>query len=79
MGPRLMVIDETGQDAAEMPLTEHEHVIEALAPDRADEPLREGILPWAVGRRMPVARPPTSNEIQRLGSVDGSGTLERVG
>jgi hypothetical protein len=32
-----MVIDEmAGQDAAEVSLSEDEHVIQALAPDRAD-------------------------------------------
>ena len=45
-----MVVGEvSGEDAVEMPLAEHEHVIQALAPDRADEPLHEGILPRAAG------------------------------
>jgi hypothetical protein len=49
---RLMVVSEiAGQDAVEVSLAENEHVIQALAPDRADEPLREGILPRAVRRR----------------------------
>ena len=30
-------------------------VIQTLAPDGADEPLREGVLPWAVGRRQDFA------------------------
>ena len=52
VGPRLMVIGEiAGQDAVEVSLAEHEHVIQALAPDGADEPLREGILPRALRRR----------------------------
>jgi hypothetical protein len=38
VGARLMVIGEVaGQDAAEVALAEDEHVIQALAPDRADE------------------------------------------
>ena len=50
VGPHLMVVGEiAGQDAAEVSLAEDEHVIQALAPDRADEPLREGILPRALG------------------------------
>jgi hypothetical protein len=40
-----------GQDAAEMPLAEDEHMIQALAPDRADEPLRERVLPRTLRRR----------------------------
>jgi hypothetical protein len=48
MGTRLMVVGEvSGQDAAEVLLAEDEHVIQALAPDRADEPFRERILPGA--------------------------------
>jgi hypothetical protein len=43
---RLMVVSEiAGQDAVEVSLAENEHVIQALAPDRADEPLRERVLP----------------------------------
>ena len=30
-----------------MPLIEDDNVIEALSPDRSDEPPDEGILPWA--------------------------------
>jgi hypothetical protein len=42
VGPRLTVIAEiAGHDAVEVALAEDEHVIQALAPDRADEPLRE--------------------------------------
>jgi hypothetical protein len=52
VGTRLMVVGEvSGQDAAEVSLAEDEHVIQALASDRADEPLREGILPGALRRR----------------------------
>jgi hypothetical protein len=50
VGTRLMVVAEvSGQDAAEVSLAEDEHVVQTLAPDRADEPLREGILPRALG------------------------------
>src|SRR6266849_4947614 len=46
MRTRLMVVGEvSGQDAAEVLLAEDEHVIQALAPDGANEPLREGVLP----------------------------------
>jgi hypothetical protein len=54
VGTRLMVVGEVlGQDAAEVSPAQDEHVIQALAPDRADEPLREGILPRAVRGRGP--------------------------
>src|SRR5207249_9129625 len=39
-----------GQDATQMSFAQDEDMIQALASDRADEPLREGILPRAVRR-----------------------------
>lgn len=49
---RLMVIDEiAGHDAVQVPRVDDEHVIQTLAPDRADEPLRERVLPRALRRR----------------------------
>src|SRR5215475_2182280 len=52
VGARLMVIAEiVGEDAAEVSLVEDEHVIQTLAPDRAGEPFREGVLPRALRRR----------------------------
>jgi hypothetical protein len=45
----LMVVREVAdQDAAQVPFTEDENVIQTLPSDRTDEALREGILPWAV-------------------------------
>jgi hypothetical protein len=44
MCARLMVVGEVaGQDAVEVSLAKNENVIQALAPDRADEPLRERV------------------------------------
>ena len=49
-GPCLMVVGEiSSQDAAEVSLAEDEHAIQALAPDRADEPLHERVLPRLCG------------------------------
>jgi hypothetical protein len=39
------------QDASQMPLAKDGDVIEAVAPDGADEPLRERILPRRLRRR----------------------------
>jgi hypothetical protein len=48
----LMVVREVAdQDAAQVPFTEDENVIQTLPSDRTDEALREGILPWAVRGR----------------------------
>jgi hypothetical protein len=44
-----MIVDEVaGQDAMEVSLSENEHVIQALAPDRTDEPFRERVVPQVV-------------------------------
>jgi hypothetical protein len=40
-----------GQETVKVPLAENEHVVQTLAPDRADEPLHERVLPRAVSRR----------------------------
>jgi hypothetical protein len=46
MGARPMVVDQiASQDAAKVSLVQDEDVIQALAPDRADEPLHERLLP----------------------------------
>ena len=47
----VIVREVRGQDASQMPLAENDSMVEALASHRADEPLREGILPRAVGHR----------------------------
>ena len=49
---RAMVVREVrNQDASQMPLAKDDDVIEAVAPDGADEPLRERILPRRLRRR----------------------------
>lgn len=41
-----VIVREVGsQQAAQVPFAQDEDVIETLAPDRADEPFREGVLP----------------------------------
>src|SRR6266850_5853715 len=47
----VVVREVAGEGAAQVPFAKVEDVIQTLAPDRADEPLREGILPGAVRRR----------------------------
>jgi hypothetical protein len=37
-----------GQDSSQVSFAEDEHVVQTLAPDRANEPFREGILPRAL-------------------------------
>src|SRR5260370_629627 len=55
---RPVVVGEVaGEGAAQVPFAEDEDMIQTLAPDRADEPLREGVLPRAVGRRQDLIDP----------------------
>ena len=46
----VIVREIAGQDAVQVRFTEDEDMIQTLAPDRADEPLRAGVLPRALGR-----------------------------
>jgi hypothetical protein len=46
----MVIAEVAGKDAMQVSLAEDEHVIQALAADRTDEPFREGILPRAVRR-----------------------------
>jgi hypothetical protein len=46
MGPERVVVQSVGlENAAQVRLAEHDQVIEAFAPDRADEPLDVAVLP----------------------------------
>jgi hypothetical protein len=52
-----MVVREVAdQDAAQVPFTEDEHVIQTLPSDRTDEALREGILPGSRLQLIPLIR-----------------------
>ncbi len=46
----VIVGEVAGEDAVQVALAEDEDVIQTLTPHRADEALRERILPWAVRR-----------------------------
>ncbi len=49
MSAGLVVVGEVrGQDTAQVPLAENDDMVQTLAPDRADDSLREGVLPRAV-------------------------------
>jgi hypothetical protein len=46
----VIVREIAGQGATQVAFAQDEDVIQALAPDRANEPFREGVLPRAGGR-----------------------------
>ena len=51
MGPHAIVIGgKLAKDPAQVSLSEYDQVVEAFAPDRADQPLRIPVLPWRCGR-----------------------------
>jgi hypothetical protein len=60
----------SGQNAAKVSLAEDEHVIQALAPDRPDEALRERILPGAVWRREDLVDPHGRHPVPELLAID---------
>jgi hypothetical protein len=44
MGPGAVIVRNVrSQDATQVWLAQHENMVETLAPDRADEPFREGV------------------------------------
>jgi hypothetical protein len=75
-----MVVGEiTGQDATEVSLAEDEHVIQALAPDRADEPLHERVLPRALRRGENLLDPRALQAMPKWLTVDAVAVAEEVG
>jgi hypothetical protein len=77
---RLMVVGEVaGQDAAEVSLAEDEHVIEALVPDRADEPFRERVLPRALRRRENLFDGHALYAVPKCLTVDAIAVAEEIG
>src|SRR2546425_8047907 len=66
----VIVGEVTGQDAAQVAFAENQNVIQTLAADRADESLREGILPRAVGRREDFLDPYALHSVAKLLAVD---------
>jgi hypothetical protein len=58
------------QDAAQVAWAEDQNVIQALAPDRADEPFREWVLPGAVRRREDFVDPHALQSVTKLLAID---------
>jgi hypothetical protein len=80
MGARPVVVSEVaGQDAAKVSLVENEHVIQALAPDRADEPLGERVLPPALRRRENFVDAHALYAMPKLMAVDAVAVAEEIG
>jgi hypothetical protein len=66
----VIVVEIAGQDAAQVPLTEDEHMIQTLAPDRTDKALGKRILPGAVRRREDFVDAHALHSVAKLLAVD---------
>ncbi len=75
----VIVREVRGQDASQMPLAENDSMVEALASHRADEPLREGILPRAVGRREDFVDPHALHSVPKPLAVDLVTVAQEIG
>src|SRR2546428_427012 len=66
----VIVREVAGQDAAQVAFAEDKNVIETLAPDRADEPFHERILPGALRRRNDFLDLHSLHSVPKLVAVD---------
>jgi hypothetical protein len=62
-----------------MLLAKYDDVIEALAPDRADEPVRERVLPWTVRCCEDLGDPDSLETVPERAAVDRVAVAEQVG
>ena len=67
------------QGAAQVPFAKDEHVIQTLAPDGANEPLRKGVLPRALRRREDLSDPHALHALLEHVTVDCVAIVEEVG
>src|SRR2546426_8797340 len=77
-GP-VIVGEVAGQGAAQVSFAQDDDMIETLAADRADEPLREGILPRAVRRREDFLDPHAVHSAAKLLAVDLVPVAQEIG
>ena len=75
----VIVREVAGQDAAQVSFAEDEDVIQTLAPDRADEPLREGVLPRAVRRGQDFTDSHALHSLPERVTVDRVAIAEEIG
>jgi hypothetical protein len=67
------------QDAAQVPFAQDENMIQAVPPDRTDEPLHEGALPRAVGRRKHFTDPHALHAVPERVIIDPVAIAEEIG
>ena len=74
----MIVRDVPDQDTPEVAFAQDQNVIQALAPDRADEPLREGVLPRALQRREDLLDPHAFQAVPKLLTVEPIRVAEEI-
>jgi len=75
----VVVREVASQGAAQVPFAKNEDVIQTLAPDGADEPLREGVLPRALRRREDFTNTQALHALPEHVTVDRVAIAEEVG
>ena len=75
----VIVVEIADQDAAQVPLTEDEYMIQTLAPDRTDKALGKRILPGAVRRREDFVDAQALHPVAKLLAVDLVAVAQEVG
>src|SRR5674476_1432797 len=72
MSPRLIIIGGIcAEDSAQVRFTEHDHVVQALPADRANEPLDICILPGSAGCIRPISNTHGAQALHEHWSVRG--------
>jgi hypothetical protein len=80
MGSCALIVGEVrGQRVTQVPLAENDDMVEALAAHRADEALRERILPWAVWRREDFRDLPALHTMPEVFAVDPVSIAQEIG
>ena len=75
----VIVRDVAGQDATQVVFAEDENMMQTLAPDRPDEPLREGILPRAVRGREDFLDPQALYSVPKRLAVNAVTVAQEIG
>jgi hypothetical protein len=75
----VIVREVAGQGAAQVLFAKHDDMIETLAPNRADKPLRAGVLPRAVRGREDFLDPHALHSVPKLFAVDLVAVAQEIG
>jgi hypothetical protein len=75
----VIVRDVAGQDSTQVVFAEDENIMQTLAPDRTDEPLREGILPRAVRGREDFLDPQALYSVPKRLAVNAVTVAQEIG